>query len=186
MIVKDGHAVPIYRYTTKEAALKVAAELAATGGKVYVLEAVALAKPKVETIVLTDTTDKPIQPDPPATPQKKESVKPISKPKKTSAKRGGRQTIDITVSDVKDSGALECDTIPEVIEAILVLCNCNKASIARLLEVDNAAISSAANDKVYPYVANAFRAKLGFPKPQDGEYVPDARERYNSIHQGLE
>ena len=81
-------------------------------------------------------------------------------------RKGGVKPIIITADEVKESGALECDTIPEAIEAIIVLCNCNKASIARLLEVDNAAISSAANGQVYPYVANAFKQYFNFPKQE--------------------
>jgi hypothetical protein len=57
MITKDKHATPIYRYTTKEAALEMAGEWAETGGNVYVMEAVALAKPKVEITILADTSD---------------------------------------------------------------------------------------------------------------------------------
>ena len=85
------------------------------------------------------------------------------KPKKTPAKTSGPRSITITANEVKESGALECDSIPEAIEAILELCRCNKASVARLLDVDNAAISSALNGRVYPYVERAFRQYLDFP-----------------------
>jgi hypothetical protein len=97
--------------------------------------------------------------DPTEKAEKAAKVKETKKPQKAPAKK----SITITADEVRESGALECDSIPEAVEAIIELCKCNKASIARLLDVDNAAISSAANGKVYPYVERAFKQYLDFP-----------------------
>lgn len=124
------------------------------------------AEPEKAPVLKLDKTPKVSKPDTGdkgKTAEKSTKGKGAKKPKKTPAKPSATRSITITADEVRESGALECDSIPEVIEAIIELCKCNKASIARLLEVDNAAISSAANGKVYPYVERAFKQYLDFP-----------------------
>ncbi len=69
----------------------------------------------------------------------------------------------LTLEDIKNEVPIdECDTIHELIEAVLELCNITQSKLAGLLDIDANAISQAKKGNVFPYVERAFRQHLGW------------------------
>ncbi|MCF6174844.1 MAG: hypothetical protein L3J71_03650 [Victivallaceae bacterium] len=91
---------------------------------------------------------------------------PPAKPKKNKLKKKGqgRKPIIVTVAEIlKKVTPDDYDNIPDLTRAIVEKCT-TKSALARLLEIDPAAIATAINkNKTYPYVEKAFRQIFQFP-----------------------
>lgn len=102
----------------------------------------------------------------PEAPETVESPAPTEKPN-TPAK--ARRT-DITLAEIKEEVDLEvCDSIPEVIEAIIEITGITGTRLAELLGIGAADISRAKKGKIFPFIERAFIQHLGFPANPEGD-----------------
>ena len=73
------------------------------------------------------------------------------------------QASPLTLQDIKDEVPInECESIQELIEAIIELCGITQGKLAGLLGVHPADLSKVKNGQNFPFVDKAFRQHLGW------------------------